>query len=113
MTREIVASFAMTLPKRGAVPRANLAQSPRTLAPLLDAAEMLGIAGADIRLPYDAREIIARIVDQVNTTYFARQGERFLIFVFLCSLDLVSSKSVMAQRWSVCLHAFMASMLAY
>jgi acetyl-CoA carboxylase carboxyltransferase component len=81
ITREIVASIALTLPKRGTLPRANIMSQPRfvliscercthvikrLIAPVLDASQLLGIAGADIRVPYDVREVIARIVDQVT-----------------------------------------------
>jgi 3-methylcrotonyl-CoA carboxylase beta subunit len=36
-------------------------QKPR--APLFDASELYGIVGTDLRKPYDAREVIARLVD--------------------------------------------------
>ncbi len=39
-------------------------------APLYDADELLGVASADIRVPFDCREVIARVVD----------GSRFLEF---------------------------------
>jgi len=53
--REIVAHLEWE--KRGKV-------RPRPVeAPLYDSAELLGIASSDIRVPFDQREVIARIVD--------------------------------------------------
>jgi acetyl-CoA carboxylase carboxyltransferase component len=53
--REIVAHLEW---KKHAAPR------PRPVeAPLYDADELLGIASADVRMPFDQREVIARIVD--------------------------------------------------
>ncbi len=43
--------------KRGFIPRGEGA------APLYDAEEILGIVSADTRIPYDVRELIARLVD--------------------------------------------------
>lgn len=53
--REIMAHISWT--KQGPPPRAKVAE------PLYDADDLLGIASADIRHPFDAREVIARIVD--------------------------------------------------
>jgi len=53
--REIVAHLNW---KKGAAP------VPRPVEPpLYDAEELLGIASADIKVPFDSREVIARIVD--------------------------------------------------
>jgi acetyl-CoA carboxylase carboxyltransferase component len=53
--REIVAHLEW---KKGAQP------TPRPIeAPLYDAEDLLGIASPDIKVPFDAREVIARIVD--------------------------------------------------
>ncbi|PQM48937.1 Propionyl-CoA carboxylase beta chain [Mycobacterium talmoniae] len=43
--------------KRGPAPRAQV------LEPLYDAAELLGIVPSDLKIPFDPREVIARIVD--------------------------------------------------
>src|SRR5690606_14791213 len=53
--REIVAHLEW---KKAAAP------SPRPVEPpLYDPEELLGIASADVKVPFDAREVIARIVD--------------------------------------------------
>ncbi len=55
IAREIVAHFDWRKPS---------APTPRPVEePLYDAEELLGIAENDIRVPYDSREVIARIVD--------------------------------------------------
>ena len=53
--REIVAHLDW---KKGAVPRPREIDLPR-----YDAGELLGIASPDIKVPFDSREVIARIVD--------------------------------------------------
>ena len=53
--REIVAHLRWR--KRGIVPPREFAE------PLYDADELLGIASADLKIPFDAREVIARLVD--------------------------------------------------
>jgi acetyl-CoA carboxylase carboxyltransferase component len=53
--REIVAHLDW---KKGAVPRPRPVDPPR-----YDADELLGIASPDIKVPFDSREVIARIVD--------------------------------------------------
>jgi acetyl-CoA carboxylase carboxyltransferase component len=53
--REIVASLNWR--KRGPAPR------PSPAEPLFDADELLGIASADLRVPFDPRDVIARVVD--------------------------------------------------
>jgi acetyl-CoA carboxylase carboxyltransferase component len=69
--REIVAHLRWR--KRGIVP-------PRAFAePVYDADELLGIASADLKIPFDAREVIARIVD----------GSRFSEFKPLYGSSLV------------------------
>jgi acetyl-CoA carboxylase carboxyltransferase component len=55
IAREIVAHFDWRKPS---------APTPRPASePLYDPEELLGIASNDIRMPYDSREVIARIVD--------------------------------------------------
>jgi acyl-CoA carboxylase subunit beta len=49
-------------------------------APIFDAEELLGVASADVRIPFDVREIIARIVD----------GSRFEEFKPLYGAQLVT-----------------------
>ena len=53
--REIVANLSWK--KRGPAPAAEIEE------PLYDSEELLGLAPADLKLPLDMREIIARIVD--------------------------------------------------
>lgn len=53
--REILAS--LPFPKAGPAPR------PHPDAPLHDPEDLLGIASADIKVPFDAHEVIARVVD--------------------------------------------------
>ncbi|MGB5811785.1 MAG: carboxyl transferase domain-containing protein [Polyangiales bacterium] len=53
--REIVSHLEW---KKGATPRPRLVE-----APLHDPEELLGIASSDVRLPFDQREVIARVVD--------------------------------------------------
>jgi acetyl-CoA carboxylase carboxyltransferase component len=53
--REIVAHLDW---KKGAVPRARAIEPPRH-----DPDELLGLVSADVKVPYDSREVIARIVD--------------------------------------------------
>ena len=55
IAREIVALLEHK--KKGLTPPGNIC------APLYDSDELLGIASADIRVPFDAREVIARITD--------------------------------------------------
>ena len=55
----IVRSIVATLPRRGEAPWMTQAAEP----PAVDPAELTGAVPAEIRLPYDPREIIARIVD--------------------------------------------------
>ena len=50
--------------KQGPVPRAPV------LPPRYDAEELLGIAPADLRIPFDPREVIARIVDDSDFDEF-------------------------------------------
>jgi acetyl-CoA carboxylase carboxyltransferase component len=69
--REIVAHLRWR--KRGIIPTRNFAE------PLYDADELLGIASADLKIPFDAREVIARIVD----------GSRFSEFKPLYGSSLV------------------------
>jgi len=69
--REIMAHLEWT--KRGPAPRREV-EPPR-----YDAEELLGIASADVRVPFDAREVIARVVD----------GSRFSEFKPLYGPELV------------------------
>ncbi|UJR82687.1 acyl-CoA carboxylase subunit beta [Sandaracinus amylolyticus] len=69
--REIVAHLNW---KKGGPP-----PSPQVDEPLYPAEDLLGIASADVRIPFDAREVIARIVD----------GSRFSEFKPLYGPELV------------------------
>jgi acetyl-CoA carboxylase carboxyltransferase component len=69
--REIVAHLDW---RKEAAPRPRAVEPPR-----YDAEELLGIASADLRHPYDAREVIARVVD----------GSRFSEFKPLYGATLV------------------------
>jgi acetyl-CoA carboxylase carboxyltransferase component len=69
--REIVAHLNWR--KEGPPPR------PQVDEPLYPAEDLLGIASADVRIPFDAREVIARIVD----------GSRFSEFKPLYGPELV------------------------
>ena len=69
--REIVAHLQWK--KAGPPPRAPVE------APLFDAEDLLGIASADVRIPFDSREVIARVVD----------GSRFSEFKPLYGPELV------------------------
>ena len=67
----------------------KLGPAPRVTAPdapVLDAEELLGIASADVRVPFDTREIIARIVD----------GSRFEEFKALYGSQLVTGWAELA-----------------
>ena len=55
-------------------------------APLFDAEELLGIASADVKVPFDAREVIARLVD----------GSRFSEFKPLYGSTLVTGYAELA-----------------
>jgi 3-methylcrotonyl-CoA carboxylase beta subunit len=55
----IVRSIVASLPTRGATPWETRSPEP----PLVDPGELTGAVPADLRTPYDPREIIARIVD--------------------------------------------------
>jgi acetyl-CoA carboxylase carboxyltransferase component len=69
--REIVAHLDWT---KAARPRSRVIEPPK-----YDAEELLGIASPDVKVPYDAREVIARIVD----------GSRFSEFKPLFGATLV------------------------
>jgi acetyl-CoA carboxylase carboxyltransferase component len=77
---------------RGIVGHLNwrkLGPAPRVAAPeapVLDPEELLGIASADVRVPFDTREIIARIVD----------GSRFEEFKALYGSQLVTGWAELA-----------------
>ena len=55
IARDIVSHFNLSKPPT--------AQQDEFEEPIYDADELLGIASADVRVPFDAREVIARIVD--------------------------------------------------
>jgi len=55
IAREIVANFNL--------PKPPTPQQETFDEPIYDADELLGIASADVRVPFDVREVIARIVD--------------------------------------------------
>ena len=59
-------------------------------APAYDPAEMLGVVPADLRTPYDIREVIARIVDASEFDEFkARFGETLVCgFARVCGMDV-------------------------
>ncbi len=69
--RELVAHLDW---KKAAVPRARVVEPPR-----YDADELLGIASPDIKVPFDSRDVIARLVD----------GSRFSEFKPLYGATLV------------------------
>jgi 3-methylcrotonyl-CoA carboxylase beta subunit len=73
---QIVRDIVATLAPRGALPWERAAVSD----PLVDPHQLLGVVSADLRKPYDAREIIARIVD----------GSRFHEFKELYGSTLVT-----------------------
>jgi acetyl-CoA carboxylase carboxyltransferase component len=55
IAREIVSNFNLPKPAK--------AQTESFDEPLYESGELLGIASADVRVPFDVREVIARIVD--------------------------------------------------
>ncbi|QRF66813.1 carboxyl transferase domain-containing protein [Ponticoccus alexandrii] len=59
-------------------------------APAYDPAEMLGVVPADLRTPYDIREVIARVVDGSYFDEFkARFGETLVCgFAKVCGMDV-------------------------
>ena len=69
--REIVSHLRWR--KQGIVPQRDFAE------PLYDADELLGLASADLKVPFDSREVIARIVD----------GSRFSEFKPLYGASLI------------------------
>lgn len=83
LCRELVASLARTLPPRAQpLPDAYARAPPRSLAPLCDPRELLGVCGADIRRPYDAREVIARIVDRSAFNEFKQRFGTTVVCAF-------------------------------
>jgi acetyl-CoA carboxylase carboxyltransferase component len=64
--------------KRGELPKRHL--SSNFEEPLYPAEEILGVASANIRVPFDAMEVIARIVD----------GSRFAAFKPLYGVNLIT-----------------------
>ncbi len=69
--REIMAHIDW---KKGATPTPRPVEPPK-----FDAEELLGIASADIRVPFDSREVIARIVDGSRFSEFKPQYGKTLI----------------------------------
>ncbi|CAG8652590.1 8278_t:CDS:2 [Racocetra persica] len=78
--------------KRGKIPRSHLA--PKIDEPLYDIDELLGIVSANIRVPFDANEVIIRIVD----------GSRFTAFKPLYGPNLITG-------WAV-IHGFQVGIIA-
>lgn len=62
IAREVVGS--LNYQKLGSTPKSDVK------APLYSADELLGIASADVRIPFDAREVIARIIDGSDFSEF-------------------------------------------
>ncbi|MEN9062461.1 carboxyl transferase domain-containing protein [Ponticoccus litoralis] len=64
--------------------------APTGEAPAYDPAEMLGVVPADLRTPYDIREVIARVVDGSYFDEFkARFGETLVCgFARVCGMDV-------------------------
>ena len=94
LARELVESLAHTLlhkrRERQAAPALHRTAAPLALAPIYSPDELLGIAGADIRRPYDAREIIARIVDRSAFNEFKQRAGTTVVCAFaqLHGLDI-------------------------
>jgi acetyl-CoA carboxylase carboxyltransferase component len=88
LCRELVASLARTLAPHQAfhhsqpLPAVHRLAAPPSLAPLYDPAELLGICGADIRRPYDAREVLARIVDRSAFNEFKQRIGTTIVCAF-------------------------------
>jgi 3-methylcrotonyl-CoA carboxylase beta subunit len=82
----IVRSIVATLPAKGAVPWNTAPPEP----PAVDPATLTGAVPVDIRVPYDPREIIARIVDGSRFHEFkARYGT-----TLVCGLANIHGHSV-------------------
>lgn len=90
IARDIVAT--LNFKKRTPLPPEHL--MPTVEPPLYDPEELLGIASADLRKPFDCREVIARIVD----------GSRFSEFKPLFGSTLVTC-------WAR-IHGFLVGILA-
>src|SRR5258708_4003314 len=75
IAREIVGNFNLPKP---APPQ----QKNQYGEPAYDADEMLGVASADVRVPFDVREVIARIVDGSRFSEFKAEYGRTLVTGF-------------------------------
>jgi acetyl-CoA carboxylase carboxyltransferase component len=74
IAREIVEHFNL--------PKPPTPQQEDFEEPLYDADELLGIASADVRVPFDVREVIARIVDGSRFSEFKSEYGRTLVTGF-------------------------------
>ena len=74
IAREIVSNFNLPKP---AVPRQETFEEP-----LYDTDELLGIASADVRVPFEIREVIARIVDGSRFSEFKAEYGATLVTGF-------------------------------
>jgi acetyl-CoA carboxylase carboxyltransferase component len=74
IAREIVDNF--NLPKPPTPQRKDFDQ------PVYEADEMLGVASADVRVPFDVREVIARVVDGSRFSEFKAEYGRTLVTGF-------------------------------
>lgn len=77
--------------KHGRIPPRHL--SPMIEEPFYSSEELLGIVSANIRLPFDATEVIARIVD----------GSRFMAFKPLYGANLVCGWAHLHGEWVILL----------
>jgi 3-methylcrotonyl-CoA carboxylase beta subunit len=74
----IVQSIVATLPPRPAPQWEVVANEP----PLVDPSELYGVVSADSRVPYDVREVIARVVDGSRFQEFKREYGATLVTGF-------------------------------
>ncbi|MDX2304478.1 MAG: carboxyl transferase domain-containing protein [Microscillaceae bacterium] len=71
LAREIMETISISKP--------HLIPEDEIQEPLYDAEELLGIVSADIKIPFDAREIIARVVDGSQFSEFKPEYGRTLV----------------------------------
>jgi len=82
IAREIVGNF--NLPKPATPQQSHFDE------PVYDADEMLGVASADVRVPFDVREVIARIVDGSRFSEFKTEYGQTLVtgFAHVCGFPV-------------------------
>jgi acetyl-CoA carboxylase carboxyltransferase component len=82
IAREIVGNFNL--------PKPLTPQQKDFDEPVYDADEMLGVASADVRVPFDVREVIARIVDGSRFSEFKAEYGRTLVtgFAHICGFPV-------------------------